>query len=241
MSRKLFACIAIWTLVVSSFGMGNSYAADGDEWLIAAEHFPPYSYLENDYIAGIAVDYAQELLELADIPFDTQLLPWARVVEYLNTRPNTLTPAMAKTEDRLDKYLWLGPFDSIKIHGWTRKGADLPGGKPFRQLVSVIRGSAAETHLLNEQYVQQQDLLKVNTLEQMVGLLVKSRVDVIYVADNMDNEVLKLASNSSGAEIEKRELLTELPLYIAVSKTSSMMQMASLQTAANQILTAKKD
>lgn len=239
MARNSLSVIAFWAMSLSFLHCGQSYAQQED-WLIAAEHFPPYSYLENDYISGIAVSYAQELLQLAEIQSDIQLLPWARVVEYLDSRPNTLTPAMAKTQDRVDKYLWLGPFDSIKLYSWTRKGAVMPQGKPFKQLVSVIRGSAAETWLVKENYVEKQDLLLVNTLSQMVGLLVKNRVDVIYVADNMEEQVLQLASEVQGAAIEKQALLMELPLYVAVNKRSNLMHIASLKKAADQLLMARQ-
>ncbi|MBE1301146.1 MAG: transporter substrate-binding domain-containing protein [Alteromonadaceae bacterium] len=229
---------ALW-LSALLFVFSGSIKANNSNWLLAAENFPPYSYQEGDYLSGIAVTHAQELLGLAMLEYESQIMPWARVVEYLDNRPNTITPAMAKTEERKAKYIWLGPFSSIKIYAWFKRDTDLTAITPQGRTVSVIRGSAAEKHLLTVQQITEENLLRVTSLEQMVGMLIKGRVDVIYVADNMEEDLQNIRADYADNSLTKGELLMELPLYIAISKTSDPMHLANLQHAAERILNAK--
>lgn len=229
---------ALW-LSALLFVFSGSIKANNNNWLLAVENFPPYSFQEGEHLSGIAVTHALELLGLAMLEYEAQLMPWARVVEYLDNRPNTITPAMAKTEERKEKYIWLGPFSSIKIFAWTRHDTDLQAITPHGRTVSVIRGSAAEKHLLTDLQITEENLLRVTSLEQMVGMLIKGRVDVICVADNMEKDLQHIRTNYADNSLTKGDLLMELPLYIAISKTSDPLHLVNLEQAAQRLLNAK--
>ncbi len=202
--------------------------AQAETWLVAAENYPPYSFQRGDEITGTAIVKVKALFEQAGIPHDIQVLPWARVVSLLHHRPNTLTPAIAKTPERLDNFLWVGPFDQIQIYQWHQENNPVLG-TPIKSSYGVIRGSAAEQYLFNETIIPKNNIHSVNNLEQMVGLLRKGRVEQILVSNNMDPKVLDIIEQSTGARLIRGELIVSLPLYIGINKSSNLADVERLR------------
>jgi polar amino acid transport system substrate-binding protein len=121
-------------------------AAPAVQWL--SESFPPFSFVDTDGPAGIAVDLMKASLAQAGQPEARPVfMPWARVLQVLAQPQPACVTAMTRTAAREPHYQWVGPFLPADIAVGRRLPAPPwpAGDKPLAGLhVVVVRGDVSE-------------------------------------------------------------------------------------------------
>jgi polar amino acid transport system substrate-binding protein len=101
-------------LIISLFcGLGAPCAEE--ELLVMTELFPPFNFQEGNNVKGLSTQIFRKLMEEAQLKYRIELVPWKRAYNTALNRPNTLIYTIAKTEERKDKFHWIGKISNRKV------------------------------------------------------------------------------------------------------------------------------
>lgn len=104
--------IYLTSIVLILLPATGSAVDDASKLAIYTEHFPPYSFLENDQVDGINIQLVKALCTDAQIDCDFTLLPWKRAMrEMLKAAPSGIV-STARTAKREQQFHWVGPLSS---------------------------------------------------------------------------------------------------------------------------------
>lgn len=82
--------------------------AQQTEIKIVTGEIPPYAYMKDGRISGVATDVVQELMVRVGFAGDIYVLPWKRAL--MEAEQSKLIYPFAKTPDRESRYKWIGPI-----------------------------------------------------------------------------------------------------------------------------------
>ena len=103
MFKKILSTIVVFLLLTSSL-----FAA---ELKIFTNEEPPLNFRGQDnQVTGFAVDIVQEILKRTATNSKINLLTWARGYQYLQQEENVFLFSMAQTDQRKNKFQWVGPL-----------------------------------------------------------------------------------------------------------------------------------
>ena len=105
---SLVLCFSIF------FGLGITHAAE-EELLVMTENFPPFNFQEGNSVKGLSTQIVRKLMEEAHLKYRIELVPWKRAYNTALNRPNTFIYTIAKTEERKDKFHWIGKISNRKV------------------------------------------------------------------------------------------------------------------------------
>ncbi|HMA49570.1 MAG TPA: transporter substrate-binding domain-containing protein [Magnetospirillaceae bacterium] len=124
MRRSVLAAILGLTLAVNPLGLVHS-----QELYAYGEDFPPYSFLAEGEPVGIATDLLRQVCRAAEVQCHIRIYPWARAFRTALTEKNSLVYSTTQTAERLDHFIWLGPFLTRAVMLFTLPGTDLPASR----------------------------------------------------------------------------------------------------------------
>lgn len=168
----------------------------------------PYQVLVNGELSGLSVSILSCVLKTMDAPYEIRLLPWARAVEDLRAQHTdgifTAMPASALEH----KAQMSAPFALEKWYWFSRSGAN-----PEKAVIGGIRSSNQVTWLKQQGVTVD---VEVNSMEQLVRLLLNGRVDRVLADERiMDEQLRDLRSNDVQLE---RQFSRYMPLGIYFSR-----------------------
>jgi len=182
--------ITIALIVLFSSSMATAQSLESITWV--TEEYPPYNFMENGVVKGIAVDTLVEIwkrLGLKKTRKDIKVVPWARGVKMVKTKPGTCLFATTITSERKDIMGWKFVFpiplidDEPENHVIARKSKKAVFNsaeelKNFSGKFGVVRGDIGES-LLMEAGVNSVKFDKTANPLSLIKKLDKGRYDAI--------------------------------------------------------------
>ena len=105
-------------------------------------------------VEGYASDFVRAVLTLAGYTADINVVPWPRLVNFLNTSPNVLGFNMTRTPDREDRYHWIGEIRPVMFQLWglQERIGEFPESLEEAQSlrISTYRNDVVEQYLLGK-------------------------------------------------------------------------------------------
>jgi polar amino acid transport system substrate-binding protein len=126
------------------------FGADISELHAFAEDRAPYNFAENGEARGVSTDLLRAICVEAKIKCVVTIVPWARAYHEVLTTPNTLLFSTARTAERRDSFVWIGPFLPRKawIYGRASDGPSVDSlGELSKFHVGVVSDDAAVSDL----------------------------------------------------------------------------------------------
>jgi polar amino acid transport system substrate-binding protein len=172
---------SIWLTVLCSF------------WLQAApvhlvtEVFPPYQQQSGDELHGWSVDIVRQILQAAKLPYQIDVMPWARAYKTAGSEPDTLIFSLLRTEDRESQFAWVAPLCPMRISFYT--GANRTDVKAdninaaLKYVVGVENGQANYRYLREQGFRESRNLVVVGHNHQLQQMLELGRIDLMLVSD----------------------------------------------------------
>lgn len=154
------------------------------------EHFPPFSFKTDQGHHGFSVEFFRYVADELKMELDLQLIPWARAYHIASTQPDTLIFSLARTTEREQQFIWLEPFATNQVSLFARKSANIQSLRHWSEAqhyrVGVIRDSAT-AHKFSSiaAFSTSNNLVEVENISQLIGLLKRNRVDVISLSETM--------------------------------------------------------
>jgi polar amino acid transport system substrate-binding protein len=187
--------IFLWSFFSVFFTFGQSI----DEIYFMTEYYPPFNYYENDHLQGISVDLLVSILdrlESIQTRQDIHLVPWARGYSQLLNNRNTSLFSITRSEEREDKFKWVGPIYSNTISVIARKDRNIRINSVEElkkyEICSVIEDIGEQ--LLVEAGIELDSLNRiggVTVLYQGIRMLDLGRVDLFAYDEDVLNWELR--------------------------------------------------
>jgi len=194
-----------------------AHAGPIDKLSFYTEEYPPYNMTEDGEKKGISIELTQAILERADTDktlADVTVAPWSRGYNKTLNEPNTVLFVTTRTEQREDKFTWLGPIASTRIG--VIGAVDSPDIAEPTDLAdtrtATIRDDVAE-QLLVKAGVSKDALHRVSDLDSILKLLEAGRVQYWAYETNVSKYALKNEGMLDGYEV--KHVLKSGELYYA--------------------------
>ena len=176
-------------------------ASPGPAW---ADHvrfyvdgLPPYAMLQKDGPpTGFAVDLMGRLMHSIGehfAPTDIKVMTWARAVHEVEVMPGTALLVLAKLPERLGRFKWVGPLDTLPLGVFARKDSGVTVHKmdDLRQYsIGMVRNTAPYRVLIKALPGIWQNLIMLSAIPAQLRMLREGRVDVIVQAVGASNQLM---------------------------------------------------
>jgi len=214
-----------------------------EEWLAVTEEFPPYNYTSEGEAYGYATEIVKAMAEHLNITIPIRYLPWSRAMQVANTQSNVLIFSILRTKERENKYHWIGEIDDMTLYIWQLR--DNPGllAKPPDEITyAAIRtlDKNISNLLSGSSITQASNIVTVEKSEQMVGMLLKKRVDRILLAERAWYGMTGTFEVSELQRLEPVELVLSNELTIAASLKTDPNSIIKLEQAFVEVMASER-
>ena len=93
---------------------------------VIAEDFPPYNYVdENGVVVGQSTEIVQAIMSKLGENISIEVMPWDQAYQLAQKEPGIALYSTARTPDRENMFLWVGPMMSYEKYLYARKGSGI--------------------------------------------------------------------------------------------------------------------
>jgi polar amino acid transport system substrate-binding protein len=111
--------------LLSCMLMGFLPPAPAAELTILTENLPPLNYVQGDILVGPSVDIVREIQRRVGSTVPIRVYPWARAYKMALEEENVVLFSTTYTEDRKDRFKWIGPLATKRDILVARKDAGI--------------------------------------------------------------------------------------------------------------------
>jgi len=214
-------------------------AADGADAITAyAEESPPYNFSKDGRAAGIAADMLGQICAEAKITCRMEIVPWARAYRLALSHANTIVFSTARTVERENSFLWIGPIRTRKMFLYVLAGSALTRENITRTegvKLGVVIGDSASSEV-STAGLRQPILDEAPNVESNLHKLLAGRIDAIPGTD------LGIAALLKREGLDTQSVRPVLPypasdLYFALNRNTDPAIVEALRTAWNTLNT----
>ena len=205
-------------------------ATAADLQLLTDNH-PPLHFMQGNQLAGFGVDVVQALATQTGDRIHLQQVPLLRALRVASDTPDTGVFTVLRTDDRDDRYQWVGPLIEVETALYARDNLQ-PPVHSLREADHLGRITVPRKWLVYS-YLQGQDLNNlygVETPEQMMRLFSLGRTDFV-VSDTWSKAALAREQGIEPARLQYQIPLMKQNTYIAFSPQTDPKQVARWQQA----------
>ena len=225
-------------LMVSMILLPQSLLADLNKLRFITEEYPPYNYVENDTVKGLAVDLLEQaFLMTAEGSLareNIEVLPWARGYETTLQTPNSVLFSTTRTETRESLFHWVGPISKDRVVLMARKssGITLDSIESINETdlqIAVIHEDVG-AHRLQELGVDSARVRTAMTNFSALSMLSADRVDLWAYSEDVAFWLMD-SHGFDKTEFESVYTLSEADLYFALNLETDPALVSQLQQA----------
>lgn len=211
-------------------------ATAADLQLLTDNH-PPLHFMQGNQLAGFGVDVVQALATQTGDRIHLQQVPLLRALRMASDTPDTGVFTVLRTDDRDDRYQWVGPLIEVETALYARDNLQ-PPVHSLREADHLGRITVPRKWLVYS-YLQGQDLNNlygVETPEQMMRLFSLGRTDFV-VSDTWSKSALAREQGMEPGRLQYQIPLMKQTTYIAFSPQTDPKQVARWQKALDTLRT----
>jgi len=122
--RRLARHVSALAVLALVLAIAATLRADEQPLTVLTEELPPFNFVENGTLRGIATDVLTLMFEdcgLQNRCENVQVMPWPRAMATARTQPDALLYSVTRTPDREDWFKWVGPIISNRISLMARR------------------------------------------------------------------------------------------------------------------------
>jgi len=112
-------------VLLSCLLMGFLPSVPAAELTILTENLPPLNYVQDDILVGPSVDIVREIQRRVGSTVPIRVYPWARAYKMALEEKNVVLFSTTYTEDRKDRFKWIGPLATKRDILVARKDAGI--------------------------------------------------------------------------------------------------------------------
>jgi polar amino acid transport system substrate-binding protein len=206
------------------------------ELIVLTENMPPLNYVEDGELVGPSVEIVKEIQRRVGSHEPIKVYPWARAYKMVLEEENVVLFGMTHTEDRHDKFKWIGPLATKRDILVAKKGSgikinSLEDAKKV-QRIGTLRDDTRELLLKSQGFT---NLESVSDEQQNAKKLALGRIELWAYKKPGLKTVCELAGVDY-SQVEEVYHLREINLDIAFSKKTSDSIVQKWRNAFDQML-----
>ncbi len=224
-----------WQIFLVGWLLHGNVLADAPVQLVT-EVFPPYQQMQDKTISGWSVDIVRQIMTAAQLPYQIDVMPWARAFKTARSTPDTLIFSLLRTEERESQFAWIAPLCPMRVSFYTsshRPEVQADGLNSALKYVVGVENGQANYHFLREQgFRESRNLVVVGHNHQLQQMLELGRIDLMLVSDIY---VQQLPDRGAGLRRVFTAHALEKYLYLAAHPATSPVLLEKLQKAWQQV------
>lgn len=175
---------------------------------IITSDFPPYNYLEKGQPVGLCTEIVQALLRDLGIQSAITTLPWARAYKIAENTPNTIIYTIARSEDREDRFAWIGVIATGRAYLFSLKSKGLTFNS-LDETAPYIIGAARNdirSNLLRQKGLTNLDMVvdsrmnAVKLLKHRIDLWAENELAAVHTIRSLGHDPDKILAKSFSLE-----------------------------------------
>lgn len=163
-----------------------SLSAKTSHITIYTEHFPPYSFQNDNKITGINIELIKEACDIASIECSFEILPWSRAMKTALNNKNSGLASTSRSLERENLFQWVGPLVSGENYFFKLKSRNDVTASSIQELtkytVAANRNDIYENILINRGFVKGKTLLDTSSQEARVRLFFSGKLDLLIAS-----------------------------------------------------------
>lgn len=195
------------------------------------EEYRPYNYLSDEGPSGASVDQVALIMKAVDLPYDIEVLPWARAFALAERQPFHCVFTTGHDAERDRKFQWIEPLLIDRMVMVRREdGAAAP--KSLEEAKQFVVGTQRED--FSASYLKEHGFQRIDyaaTLDSTLKKLVAGRVDLM-----MTSEKTFEAMQTGGAPVEAALTLDGKQYGIACHKDMPKEIVTRMQVELNRLI-----
>lgn len=208
---------------------------------VVLEVSPPHQTYDQQQVGGLTTDVVRELLSHAKLTGDFEVFPWARAFNIAKTTPNVLIYNMARTPERENDFVWIGPvarykFGFVKLA--DRKDIQLHSVTDAKKFVVGTQRDDFTADWLTAQGFARQGALQLQPdIIETWRMLVNGKIDLMIDDPHAVDDMLQRFQLRRN-DIEFSLFIPELAqtTWIALAKNSDPELVKRLQQAHEKVV-----
>lgn len=232
--------LTVCKLIAGFLFILSSVTVIAEELTVVTEDWPPYNYMTESGVAGIATDIVKATLAKAEISIQNntiELLPWARAYRQSLDKKNVLIYTILRTPEREELFYWIGPIvPSQPFHFYKHRDSlcrveHLEDAKKYQ--IGVLRNSIDE-QFLSSHHFPEKSINPIYSQNLNMKKLLKDHLDLIIDSD----ETLRMRCDSMNLDYNEFEQLIvafEKEYYMALSRHTSTATVTRINQAFNEL------
>ena len=237
--RPWFLSTGIASLIL---GFAQIRTASATDLQAYTEEWPPYNYLVGNEVKGISTDILRASCQIIKIQCAIQLVPWLRAYKTAAQTPNTLIYSIARTPQREQEFIWIGPIlpRTTWIYGKAGMEMSVRHIKDLaKEKIGVIRGEASQDELLAAG-VPQSSLLVLNSNTDVMRMMKLGKINVVVNTEIGMALNLKNIGLPADAVVKLMKLSDGGSLYFGLNLGSDPALITQLQASIDKLKREKK-
>lgn len=208
------------------------------------EPYPPYNFKEKGKLQGIAVDLLMAATKKASASLalkDIKVLPWPRAYKMAETGPNIVLFSTTRTEQREEKFNWVGPISPTRIVLLAKKGNGIVINGPEdikKHLIGAITDDIGD-QLVQKAGVKSSAIKHIPKAESLAKMLDAGRIKLWAYEENVARWFIKQAGFDN-SNFEAVYTLKESDLYYAFSKDINQNAIDALQKSIDAVKSSEE-
>ncbi len=231
MKRLCFALIAGILLIIACVT-----PAQPAKLRVLTEEYPPFNYTDaSGKLVGSSTEAVKGILNKLAENITIEVMPWSQAYEIVLAEPDTALYSMARTPERENMFMWVGPIGSYENWLYARKGSNIRVSNIDEaktvKCIAVVKDEAGQ------QKLAQQGCINFAYVDSTAGGLKKlaaGEVD-LWLGTGADVELVAKQAGVDPAEIEAVAFVHKVDLYIAFNKNTAYATVAAWQNALDSL------
>ncbi|MDD2649840.1 MAG: ABC transporter substrate-binding protein [Candidatus Cloacimonadales bacterium] len=186
---------------------------------IYCEDDPPYQIINKDgSLSGLTVEVCMEIQKRVGNTDKIQVVPWARGLNEINTKPNTILFSMSRTAERNPLYKWVGPVKESVYALYVK--ADSKISINDIEEAKKLKGIGVYNQDIRDQYLTSQgftNLERVTDKNVNIKKVMTGRLEAF--ADSEESyRANTVEAGYKESDVKQLFVFMKTQLYIAMSK-----------------------
>jgi len=188
------------------------------EVTILTENYPPLTYLDGDIVTGYAAEIVNAMQKVMKTDYKPIVLTWDKAYQRALSEPNIVIFTMERTDEREDKFHWIGPLGVNKTYFFARANSelDISNFDDAKEVPAI----GTVTNWFSEQYLKDKgftNLVSSPDPSAVIEMLMSKKVDMIAFTD-LSCKILAEKARYQYSDLEPLFEFMSTGYYIGISK-----------------------
>jgi polar amino acid transport system substrate-binding protein len=203
---------------------------------IMTEEYPPFNYTDaGGNLVGSSTGEVKAIINKLGEDINIEVLPWAQAYETVLLEPDTALYSMARTPERENLFMWVGPIGSYENWLYAKKGSStrvssLDDAKAVKG-IAVVKDEAGQQKLAQQGFI---NFVYTDSTADGLKKLVAGQSD-LWLGTGADVEMVAKKAGVDPLGIEAVAFVHKVDLYIGFNKNTPYATVLAWQMALDSL------